>query len=270
MRVAFTFVLLYLALDRLAAALGSTRGEWGLVVCAAVLALAVLAERWLAPARLRDVLRALGLGAPKRGALVAGAMSSALLLACLPLLARQTGVELVLREHAAWLALGMFAQGGVAEEALFRGFMYRHLRSTRRFWHAASLSALPFAAAHVPLFWSLDATVALLAIGVAIAWSFPLAWLFDRAGGSIWPGAILHSAIQGGIKVIADDGAAFQALAIAWVALGLAAPWVLFLLREPRATTASDNDAPQGGCREESCGDAVSAPGHRGAVVDDD
>lgn len=270
MRAALAFVLLYLALDRLAAALGSTRGEWGLVVCAAVLALAALAERWLAPARLRDVLRALGLGAPKRGALVAGAVSSALLLACLPLLARQTGVELVLREHAAWLALGIFAQGGVAEEALFRGFMYRHLRSTRRFWHAASLSALPFAAAHVPLFWSFDATVALLALGVAIAWSFPLAWLFDRAGASIWPGAILHAAIQGGIKVIADDDAAFQRLAIAWVALGLAAPWVLFLLREPRATAASDNDARRAGRPEEGSGGEARAPTSRGAVIDDD
>jgi membrane protease YdiL (CAAX protease family) len=104
------------------------------------------------------------------------------LLACLPLLAALTGVELMLRENATWLAVGMLAQGGVAEEVLFRGFMYRHLRSTRTFWRAASLSALPFAAAHVPLFLTLDTSVALLALAMAIVWSFPLAWLFDRAG----------------------------------------------------------------------------------------
>jgi hypothetical protein len=75
----------------------------------------------------------------------------------------------------------------------------------------------------------------LLALGMAIAWSFPLAWAFDRAGGSIWPGAILHFATQGGIKIIADDDAAFQTLAIAWVLLGLVLPWAIFALREPDA-----------------------------------
>jgi membrane protease YdiL (CAAX protease family) len=233
MRAAIAFVAIYFVLDRLAAALGSTRGEWGLVVCAVVLGLILLAERWLTGAPMAVSLRAVGLGAPALRALVAGLAVSLGLLACLPLLARSAGIMLELRDGAAWLALGMFAQGGIAEETLFRGFMYRHLRRTRTFWRAAALSALPFAAAHVPLLFSLEPTVALLALGMAVAWSFPLAWLFERAGGSTWPGAILHATIQGGIKLLADDDAAFQALAIAWVALGLAAPWLLFSLREP-------------------------------------
>jgi membrane protease YdiL (CAAX protease family) len=231
MRAAFAFVLIYLAFDRLAAALGSTRGEWGLVVCAAVLALTLSAERWLTRAGFRDGLRALGLAAPAGRALAAAAALSVALLACVPLLARFAGVELALRDGAAWLALGMLAQGGVAEETLFRGFMYRHLRRTRTFWRAASLSAVPFAAAHVPLFFIFEPAVALLALGMAIAWSFPLAWVFDRAGGSIWPGALLHATIQGGIKLLVDDSDGYQTLAIAWLALGLAAPWLLFLLR---------------------------------------
>ena len=246
MRAGIAFVLLYLALDRVATWLGSTRGEWGLVVCAVVLALALLAELWLTKARVGEALRALGLGAPIGGALLAAAALSALLLASLPPLADLTGVELALRDGAAWLALGMLAQGGVAEETLFRGFMYRHLRSSRTFWRAAGLSSLPFAVAHVPLFWSLDFAVALLAVGMAIAWSFPLAWLFDRAGGSIWPGAILHAAMQGGIKVVADDDAAFQSLAIAWVALGLAAPWTLFLLLSKDGARSGGVRAPKG------------------------
>jgi membrane protease YdiL (CAAX protease family) len=232
MRAGIVFVLLYFAFDRLAAALGSTRGESGLVVCAVIVGLAVLAERWLTRAPLRACVLELGLRAPTPRALLAAAGLSAVLLACLPLLAAMTGVELALRAGAAWLALGMLAQGGVAEEVLFRGLMYRHLRRTRTFWRAARLSALPFAAAHVPLLWSLDATVALFALAMAIAWSFPLAWLFERAHGSIWPGAILHAVIQSGIKVLVDDDAAFQNLALAWVALGIVAPWSLFLLRE--------------------------------------
>jgi hypothetical protein len=55
--------------------------------------------------------------------------------------------------------------------------------------------------------------------------------LFDRAGGSIWPGAMLHAAAQGGIKIVSDCDPAFPALATAWVAVGSAVPWTLFLLR---------------------------------------
>lgn len=200
-----------------------------------MVALALAAERMLTRASLRDCALALGLGPSTLRALVAAVALSLALLACLPLLAALTNVELALRPNAAWLALGMLAQGGVAEEVLFRGFMYRHLRRTRTFWRAATLSAVPFAAAHLALLWSLDASVALLALAMAVAWSFPLAWLFDRAGSSIWPGAILHAVIQGGIKVLADNSAGFQNLALAWVALGLAAPWLFFVvLRAPR------------------------------------
>jgi membrane protease YdiL (CAAX protease family) len=239
MRAAIAFVLMYLTFDRLATELGSTRGEAGLVVCAAVLALALGTERWLTRAPIGDCVRALGLGAPAPRALFAAAALSLALLACLPLLAALTGVELLAQEHAMWLALGMLAQGGIAEEVLFRGFMYRHLRSTRTFWRAATLSAVPFAAAHVPLLFTLDTSVALLALAMAVAWSFPLAWLFDRAGGSIWPGALLHAVMQAGIKLIVDHSPAFQDLALAWVALGIAAPWLLFPLREPRLAESS-------------------------------
>ena len=45
MRTGVAFVLMYFAFDRLAAALGSTRGEAGLVVCVLVVTLAALAER---------------------------------------------------------------------------------------------------------------------------------------------------------------------------------------------------------------------------------
>lgn len=234
MRAALAFVLIYLSFDRLAAALGSTRGEAGLAVCAAVLALVTLAERWLTREPMRECWRSLGFVASARPALLMSVLVSGALLASLPFLASLTGAQLALRTDAPWLALGMLAQAGVAEEALFRGFMYRHLRRARGFWGAASLSAVPFAAAHVPLLWSLDLPVALLALAMAIAWAFPLAWLFDRSGNSIWPGAILHATIQGGIKVLVDDGAEFQALAVAWVILGIAAPWLFFLLRERR------------------------------------
>jgi membrane protease YdiL (CAAX protease family) len=231
-RATIAFAVIYVVFDRFAVALGSMRGEWGLVVCAVVLLLTVGAEHQLTGASPGQSVRALGLGAPAGRALAAGVALSAGLLACLPLLAGLTGTTLAVRDGATWLVIGMLAQAGVAEEALFRGFMYRHLRRRRTFWRAACVSAVPFTLAHVPLVFTLAPAIALMSLGMALALSFPFAWLFDRADGSIWPGAILHATIQGGIKVLVDDAATFQNLALAWVASGLVSPWLLFLLRE--------------------------------------
>ena len=177
MRAAILFVLIYFAFDRLAVALGSARGEAGLVVAAAVLALVVMAERWLTRTPVRSARSA---SACRHAAQCSQRQHCPHpLLWCLPLLASFVGLELSLRPNAAWLA-----RGGFAEELLFRGFMYRHLRSSRT-----------------------------------------------------WPGALLHGVIQGGNKVLADDDAAFQSLAVTWLALGIAAPWLFFLLRPRHCPT---------------------------------
>lgn len=231
-RVGAAFVFIYLVFDRLATALGSTRGEWGVVVAAVVLLLTLGAERFVSEKSYSQCARTIGLGAPGAAALAAAAALSAGLIAGLPLMARLTGASLEVRDGVAVLAIGMFAQGGVAEEAIFRGFMYRHLRQTRPFWSAACVAAVPFVMAHIPLFFSLAPAIAALSVGIAVALSFPLAWLFDRARGAIWPGAILHATIQGGIKVLVDDAPAFSDLALVWGMSVLMAPWVLFLLRE--------------------------------------
>jgi hypothetical protein len=42
-------------------------------------------------------------------------------------------------------------------------------------------------------------------------------------------------------KVLVDDDAAFQNLAIAWVALGIGAPWALFLLRDRSERASPDS-----------------------------
>jgi membrane protease YdiL (CAAX protease family) len=142
-----------------------------------------------------------------------------------------------LRLRPDWIALvpGLFAQGGIAEEVVFRGFLFRHLRQGRGFWSAASLSALPFVAVHLTLFATLDFVVALTTLLVALSLTFPFAWLFEQAGNSIWPAAILHFAIQGSIKLLNVDAATLLGLAVGWMILSAAAPWTVFLM--PRAAT---------------------------------
>ena len=229
--VCVAFVIVWTVFDRLAALLGSTRGEEGAVVCIVVLALLVGFER-LRGHPPKDALRSLGLRSTRTRALCLALALSGALLAFFPTYALATGTKI--RWHAAWpaLAAGMWLQGGVAEEALFRGLVFRHFRKNREFWPAAWLAAIPFTLVHLSLFLSLDAVVAASALALSLAISFPLAWLFDRSGGSIWPGSLLHAAVQAPIKLAVIDSAdAFAALSIAWMMLCATLPWLAFLLR---------------------------------------
>jgi membrane protease YdiL (CAAX protease family) len=230
LKTAIIFVLLWLVLDRTAYLLGSFRGEAGLTVCLAVLAAAIAAEMALARCSPANAATALGLRAPSWPALGAALALSALLLSYFPIFAFATGASLSLRIDAAVLALGILAQGGIAEETVFRGFLFRRLREGRSFWRATALAAVPFVAVHTLLFLSLDFTIALASILLALSLSFPLAWLFEASGGSVLPPAIVHAVVQGAIKLV-EVGDGFSTLAVGWIALSAIAPWALFLLR---------------------------------------
>jgi membrane protease YdiL (CAAX protease family) len=170
----------------------------------------------------------LGLGAPALRAAVLAAAISAALLVYFPLFARLTGTELAIRPGAALLAAGIFAQGGIAEEALFRGLLYRRLRAGRSFWPGACIAAVPFVLAHAALFATLDFALALGALLVSLSLTFPLARLVDLARGSIWPGAAVHAVIQGAIKLVEPASQDSGALALGWLAVSAAAPWIVF------------------------------------------
>lgn len=224
------FVALWLLLDRSAAALGSVRGEWGGAIALAIVALALTIEMIGRPGGVRDAARRLGFVAPTMRATIAALVLCAAMLASLPLMAWASGAQVALLPMWPWLALGMFMQGGIAEETVFRGFLFRRVREGQStFWRAALISALPFVAVHLLLFASLEFAVALAAVAVAVATSFPLAWLYERAGNSVWPPALVHGVIQAGIKVI-DAGEGFAVLAMAWMGVCALAPWALFLV----------------------------------------
>jgi membrane protease YdiL (CAAX protease family) len=244
-RVALIAVVLFVMFDRAAAALGSTRGEAGFAVCGIVLVLTLGAEGLLTGAPITAALRALGLGPAAPRTLGFAAALGVLLLAFFPVFAAATATPLIVRADWAVLALGMLAQGGVAEETLFRGFLYRHLRERRSFWRGAALAAVPFVGAHLALFATLDFAVALAAVVVALSMTFPLARLFDLAGGSVWPGAILHATVQGAVKLVEPaDASAALPFAIGWMVIGALAPWVVFALPAPQAAAARPQLSP--------------------------
>jgi membrane protease YdiL (CAAX protease family) len=151
------------------------------------------------------------------------------LAAVIPVYAAVRGAPLALHPGWTWLLPGLFAQAGIAEEALFRGFLFGRLRRGRSFWRAAVLSAGPFVAVHLVLFATMPWPVALAAVLLSVVLSFPLAHLFELGGNTVWAPALLHFTVQGAVKVMEVPGDA--ALPLVWMAACAVLPFAVFLVR---------------------------------------
>ena len=173
-------LVIFLLLHGSAEALGSYRGEAGVIVGGLVVAACVLARRIIARERLATAVRTIGLGRPTTRSIYVALGVGAVLLLTIPAYAAVTGSSMTI--YPGWLLLlpGLFAQGGVAEETLFRGYLFGALRRRHPFWRAALLSAGPFVAAHLLLFATMTWPVALAALLLALITSFPLAHLFEQ------------------------------------------------------------------------------------------
>jgi membrane protease YdiL (CAAX protease family) len=219
--------VVFLLFHALASALGSDRGQTGFMVCIVVLT-AILTADWVlfrqAPA---TGVQSLGLGRPAARGTVAALGICVVLLALIPAYAVWRGVSLSMHPGWGWLLPGLFTQAGIAEEALFRGYLFGRLRKGRGFWDAAALAAVPFVAVHLILFATLDWPVALAAVLLSTILSFPLARLFELGGNTIWPPALLHFVVQGAIKIIEIPGDA--GLPIVWMAASAILPWLAFV-----------------------------------------
>jgi membrane protease YdiL (CAAX protease family) len=110
---------------------------------------------------------------------------------------------------------------------LFRGYLFGRVRRERSFWPAAGLAALPFVVVHFHLFAIFPWPVALASVLLALILSFPLAYLFELGGSTIWPPALLHFTVQGALKVLDLGGDAL--LPLIWIGASVAIPYLVFL-----------------------------------------
>ena len=235
-------VLIFALFQWSAATLGSDRGQAGLIVGMLVVAATFAVERLIAGRRLAAIPQSLGLGRPRpAGILVAAAVASAIVI---PAFAWVTNSSAAVAPGALSLVPGLFAQAGIAEETLFRGYLFGHLRAGRSFWSAAWLSMLPFVAVHLFLFFTMPWPVALAAVLLSVVISFPLAHLYELGGKTIWAPALLHFAIQGAVKVVTISGDASASFPFVWMAASGILPQLALLV--PRAFGSASARFPPG------------------------
>ncbi len=105
-----------------------------------------------------------------------------------------------LETGAGFMAIKIFFSQGFAEEVVFRGFIFRHLRKGRSFLKASFLSAILFALIHLVAFAKGTTPEIIQGVIISITFafilSFPLAALFEIGGGSILGAALWHTSID--------------------------------------------------------------------------
>jgi membrane protease YdiL (CAAX protease family) len=232
-RLALGLIAVFVLFQWSAARLGSDLGQAGLAVAGIVVSGTLLVEFLWSRRSITSMLRTLGLGRPRVQGLAIAAGVCSLLLLVVPTFVLATGSAVTTTDGWLWLVPGLFAQAGIAEETLFRGYLFGRLRIGRTFWRAATLSMVPFVAVHLLLFVTLPFWVALIALVLAVVTSFPLAHLFELGGRTIWPPALLHFVVQGTVKVLVVSGEASAAFPLAWMAACGLLPLFVFLVESP-------------------------------------
>jgi membrane protease YdiL (CAAX protease family) len=223
--------VVFVVFDRSAAAFRSFRGEAGLLVCAIVL-VALFVVSWLLCREPTGVtVRRMGFGRLATAGLAAALTIAAILIGVLASYARLADVPMSLVASWPVLAIGLFAQAGVAEEALFRAHLFGRLREGRTFWSAARLAMVPFAIVHLGMFFTMPPAIAAASLLLAIVISFPLARLYELGGRTLWAPAIVHAVIQGAIKVVAVPSTTGVTLPLVWMAASAIVPWLVFAVR---------------------------------------
>jgi membrane protease YdiL (CAAX protease family) len=217
-----------------------------LVVTAAMLAVAFAIEGLVFKRTPPQALAALGFGRPKPGALLAAGIIVAAMLTFFPLYSIATNTPFVLKTDWLWVLLGAIALNGLAEETLFRGFVFGHLRQAgHSFRRAAVISLLIFGAVHLFLFTSNPFLVAFLATALAIAAAFPFAFLYERAGNTIWAGVILHVGAHA-FRLVEIPEAQMFTVASVWILIQFGAVFLVFAFRNNLLKEAPPGDPATG------------------------
>jgi membrane protease YdiL (CAAX protease family) len=164
-----------------------------ILICLVTVSGATLAWSLMKNAPLAQSFRDVGFGIPNWRVMGIAVVISALMLAFFPIYSSLASVDLPLKSNWPWVLIGIITGVGIAEETLFRGYVFGFLREKRRFLKAATLSMTLFGTMHLLLLLWLPLPIAIAAIVLATLAAYPTAYLFETGNRTIWPSAILHT-----------------------------------------------------------------------------
>ena len=197
------------------------------LLCAWGVGAAIVAERLFFNGNVASSVRALGFRRPRTRIVIAALLMSVPMWLYLPLAARAQGFAVSLRPDWLLLLIGVVLVNGLAEEVIHRGFVFRHLRQTRSFAAAATLSAALFGAQHIYIGVTNGWTVGIASVVLAVLLSYPLALAFER-GDSIAGPAILHTSSNAPVFVFALPESFVASALLPHMAVILASLYVWF------------------------------------------
>ena len=134
-------IAIFVLFQWIATALDSTRGEAGVIVATVVVAATIIVQRMLFADSFSAAARTIGLGRPKASGIIAAIVIAKLMVVTVVCFSWLTGTEIDMYPNWQWLAIGIFCQAGIAEETLFRGYLFGHIRQRHTFWKAAAFAA---------------------------------------------------------------------------------------------------------------------------------
>jgi membrane protease YdiL (CAAX protease family) len=227
------YFLIYGALESAVFITGgdTVKTENALIVALSTVSFALAVEMFIFKNKFSKSLVKLGFGKPGFKAIFSAILISILLFCCYPLITLITGYKFILPDKWLWLAIGVFALHGIAEETLSRGFLFHQLREGRSFIKAVVFTIPFFAVAHIPIILTQGIIVGGTAMLLAITSSFPFAYLFEKGNNTIWAPAIIHSAVDTVIPMLAYDTSTDtnrQAAIVLWMISSIVIPYFAF------------------------------------------
>jgi len=230
------FALIYGTLEVMARLLGDAlRMENALLITGVMLVAALVVEMGFFRQSWRQALGAMGLGWSGWRALRVALLISLLQLACYPLITWLTGYRWTLPTNWLWTMIGIFALHGIAEEVLYRAYLFGRLRHGRTFWRAAWLAVILFALSHLPILANQGWVVGGMALALALSSSFPFALLYEQGRRTIWAPALVHGTVDTVIPILAAGGMenGGQQAALIWMAFSMVLPYWAFAFGKP-------------------------------------
>lgn len=207
--------------------------RWGPAILAAVILASLAVSVLLYRTSPRDAVRALGLGRPDARSLVVAAIIAGLVVLVFPVTTAVSGTSIPLVHGWPWALIGILTLHGLAEEMVWRGFVFRRLAEGRAFWTAVWLTMPLIAVTHVPILVTSGPAIGIGAMVVAAVTSIAFSRLYVMGGGTLWAPGLVHAAIDS-FKLVVLPAAALAVYPYLIIGFSIVVPLLVLLV--PRRT----------------------------------